>query len=78
MPDARMLIVTPLRALFGHFDRWQDFQHTVFVHSAMGTVARAWGGVRNTSGIAEMSPPWAPGGCGETQGVPHLGQAKPQ
>ena len=27
MPDARMLIVTPLHALFGHFARWQDLQH---------------------------------------------------
>ena len=47
-------------------------------YGVMDTVARARGGVRNTSGFTVMSPPGAPGGCGEARGVPHLGQAKPQ
>jgi hypothetical protein len=41
-------------------------------HYVGDTVARARGGVRNTSGFTVMSPPGAPGGCGEARGVPHL------
>jgi hypothetical protein len=49
--------------------------HTSDVQHYVGdthTVARARGGVRNTLGFTVMSPPGAPGGCGEARGVPHL------
>ena len=41
-------------------------------HYVGDTVARVRGGVRNTTGFTVMSPPGAPGGCGEARGVPHL------
>ena len=44
----------------------------------MYMVARARGGVRYTSGFTGMSPSGACGGGSEAQGVPHLGQQKPQ